>query len=207
MKTSDFDHIIREALLNDARTNDPAAENARERVWAKANPPTFLSQRSVFFRIAVAALLASFITGGTVYIVFQSTKKSNMALSKKSASPQLDAYIENNQPVRIVHQNHSVDRIGRIDTVIIEKPLFQDVYITIVDTVYKNSGLVTTSNISTSTSLSSISMLPIQLSSEPKNQHSLWRNVISSSRNTAKTEISEKRNRFLPIRINLPIRK
>lgn len=138
MKTPDFDHIIRAALLSDARTNDPAAENARERVWAKANPPKMYSTRSLVMRIAVAAVLVCLVSIGAYSLLTHNSQHSVFADRKVPMKIHIVQLKQNpmvkNEQNTIVYRDRTVFAEATHDTVFLSFP--ELVYTTKTDTVY-----------------------------------------------------------------------
>ncbi|PKP02989.1 MAG: hypothetical protein CVU11_10000 [Bacteroidetes bacterium HGW-Bacteroidetes-6] len=138
MKTPDFDHIIREALLSDARINDPAAENARERVWMKANPPKMYSTRSVVMHVAVAAVLVCLVSIGAFLLLTHTSHYSIIADKKAQIKIHIEQLKQNpivpNEQKIIVYRDRIVFAEATYDTVVVNFP--EIVYKTKTDTVY-----------------------------------------------------------------------
>ncbi|HPF00497.1 MAG TPA: hypothetical protein PKY63_07515 [Bacteroidales bacterium] len=138
MKTSEFDNIIRQALLEEAANDDAAAEAARGRVWQKANPPKMFSLTAVLFRVAAAAILVLLLT--TAYFMWIQKEHSAKKMAEKkeirNAANSLDSLVK---PAKnVVFQTIYLDRFLTSaivhDTIILQKT--DVVYSTSHDTIF-----------------------------------------------------------------------
>jgi len=138
MKTSEFDNMIRQALLEEAVNDDAAAEAARGRVWQKANPPKMFSVKAMLLRVAAAAMIVLLMT--TVYFMWiQNDKSAEQMAERKEIS-----FVANrkNTPVKpaqevisqTIYRDRYVATAAVLDTV--EMQIKDIVYTIIHDTVF-----------------------------------------------------------------------
>jgi|GEM_PF-2771207 len=138
MKTSEFDNMIRQALLEEAANDDAAAEAARGRVWQKANPPKMFSLTAVLFRVAAAAILVLLLS--TAYFMWiqkeqpatQMTQKKEIRMIANST----DSLVKPapNVVFQTIYRDRLVASAIAHDTVVLQKT--EVVYSTTYDTVF-----------------------------------------------------------------------
>ncbi len=138
MKTSEFDNMIRQALLEEAANDDAAAEAARGRVWQKANPPKMFSLTAVLFRVAAAAILVLLLT--TAYFMWIQKEHSAKKMAEKkeirNAANSLDSLVKpaKNVVFQTIYRDRFLTSAIVHDTIILQKT--DVVYSTSHDTIF-----------------------------------------------------------------------
>lgn len=138
MKTSEFDNMIRQALLEEAASDDAAAEAARGRVWQKANPPKMFSLTAVLFRVAAAAILVLLLT--TAYFMWIQKEQPAKQMAQKNEIRMIanstDSLVKPapNVVFQTIYRDRFVASAITHDTVVLQKT--EVVYSTAYDTVF-----------------------------------------------------------------------
>jgi len=138
MKTSEFDNMIRQALLEEAASDDAAEEVARGRVWQKANPPKMFSLTAVLFRVAAAAILVLLLT--TAYFMWIQKEQPAKQMAQKNEIRMIaistDSLVKPAQNVvfQTIYRDRFVASVITHDTVVMQKT--EVVYSTAYDTVF-----------------------------------------------------------------------
>jgi len=138
MKTSEFDNMIRQALLEEAANDDAAAEAARGRVWQKANPPKMFSLTAVLFRVAAAAILVLLLS--TAYFMWIQKEQPATQMTQKSEVKNIATEMHKtlkpapNVVFQTIYRDRFVASAITHDTVVMQKT--EVVYSTTYDTVF-----------------------------------------------------------------------
>jgi len=138
MKTSEFDNMIRQALLEEAANDDAAAEAARGRVWQKANPPKMFSLPAMLFRVAAAAILVLLLTTAYFMWIQKEQPAKQMAQKKeiRMIANSTDSLVKPapNVVFQTIYRDRLVASAIAHDTVVLQKT--EVVYSTTYDTVF-----------------------------------------------------------------------
>ena len=138
MKTSEFDNMIRQALLEEAANDDAAAEAARGRVWQKANPPKMFSLTAMLFRVAAAAIIVLLLTTACFLWMQKEQPAKQMAQKKeiRNAANSLDSLVKpaKNVVFQTIYRDRFLTSAIVLDTVVLQKT--EVVYSTTYDTVF-----------------------------------------------------------------------
>lgn len=138
MKTSEFDHIIRDLLLDEASQHDAEGNLIKESIWQKLNPPKTFGMRAIYLRMAAAACISALVVGGG-FMIFRENNLSQSMLAQNRTHLGIvnhTAIAQNNSLVQIVMQDRYITVQGKTDTVIISIPLIQPQITLVYDTVY-----------------------------------------------------------------------
>lgn len=138
MKTSEFDNMIRQALLDEAANDDAAAEAARGRVWQNANPPKMFSVTAMLLRVAAAAIIV-LLLNTTYFMWIQNDKSGEQMAERKEINFVANRKIISVEPAQeVILQTIYRDRYIASATVhdTVEMQMKDIVYTIIHDTVF-----------------------------------------------------------------------
>ncbi|HPS84684.1 MAG TPA: hypothetical protein PLA88_10220 [Bacteroidales bacterium] len=197
MKTSEFDNMIRQALLEEAANDDATAEAARGRVWQKANPPKMFSFPAMLFRVAAAAIIVLLLT--TTYFMWIQNDKSGEQMAErkemKFVTKRNSSSVEPAQKVilQTIYRDRYVASAVVHDTVETQK---EDIVYTIIhDTVFIERQNTAESLIAGGNPVD-YNIFPIENTPQKQIRGILfWRTKTAFSNNTARADVRRDRKK------------
>lgn len=199
MKTNEFDHIIRDILLDEARRQEYLASQVKENVWNSLNPPKTYSLQSLIIRVSVAACISA-LTAITAFWLFIPAKTEMETACSVRPARQISHNDTKNikqAQARLIFRNQYVSLPGEVDTLLIEKT---DIQIhQIHDTLFIRQDPV---NMASTSSGDDFELLRITQNEQTLPKRSLFRWLIPKTNNNADIPEPKKTGR-LPIHIRL----